>query len=192
LFPIRVFGDAANDRVRLATSIKERIEESLTGVRSAYEKELEASPHLLGVLIVEMTIAADGHVSRVASHATSLPSQEFQRTVRDLAQEWRFEPISAGEVNVFYPLFFAPASVDPKALTSFVNEVIPGRYKIIAAEPVPVREGATENAQQLGEVKPGLKINIVSSQGNWLGILSPQGKIGYLPREAVSAKLEAQ
>lgn len=192
LFAIRVFGEAANNPVRLADGIKERIEGSLAGIRSAYEKELEASPNLLGVLIVEMTIAADGHVSRVASYATSLPSQEFQRTVRDLAQDWRFEPTTTGEVNVFYPLLFAPADVDPRALTSFVNEVIPGRYKIIAAEPVPVREEPTKNAKQLGEIKPGLKVNIVGSQGGWLGIVSPQGKIGYLPREAISSKVEAQ
>lgn len=147
----------------------------------------------MGVLVLDMTVAPDGQVSRVLVHATSIASEQFQGTVQNLAQSWRFEPAPTGEVTVFYPLLFVPARIDAEVLTGFAKEILPGRYKIVAPAPVPIHKGPSKEAELLlGTIKPGLKVEVVSSQGGWLGVLSSRGKVGYIQQEVISSRVESE
>ncbi len=146
----------------------------------------------MGIFVLEMTIAPDGHVSQILSHPTYISSKEFQRAVENLAQEWHLDPASTGDVNIFYPLLFMPVEIDPQTVAGLAKEVLPGRYKIIATGPVPVRKGPGDETEELGKASAGLKIEVVSSQGGWLGILSPKGKIGYIRQEAVSSRVGSE
>ena len=121
LMETRIFGAEAEEHGRSVAAIQERVEMYLPKLREAYAKELIPHPHLMGIFVLEMTIAPDGHVSQILSHPTYISSREFQRAVENLVQDWHFDPASTGEVNVFYPLLFIPAEIDPQMIAGFVK-----------------------------------------------------------------------
>lgn len=189
---IRVYGARAGERLRSADAFREQVEEKyLPEIRKAYDNELITHPHLIGVLVLDLTIAPEGHVSSVFSHSTLMTNKEFQGTVEGMVRSWRFAPVNSGEVKVYYPILLVPAEIDPQVFISLAKETLPGWYKVIATEGVPVHKSPSEEAGGTGEVPPGRRVPVVSSQGGWLGILSSRGNVGYIRQEAVSSRVES-
>jgi hypothetical protein len=174
---------------RAATVLRERVEEFLPSIRNVYAEKLTTTQQLLGTLVLELALAPDGHVSQVDVHATGMENPEFVQIVRSLVQEWRFEP-ATGATTVFYPLLFTPTELDPFSLIGLTKELLPGRYRMLGGEPVPVRVRPDAAGAEVGKVSPGLRIDIVGSQQGWLAVLSPKGKVGYIQRDALFPRSE--
>jgi hypothetical protein len=186
---IRVFGPGVKEPTRAATVLRERVEELLPSIRSVYSEKLTATRQLLGTLVLELALTPDGHVSQVDVHATGMENPEFLQTVRSLVQEWQFEP-AAGATTVFYPLLFTPTELDPFSLIGLAKELLPGRYRMLGGDPVPVRLRPDDAGAEVGKVSPGLRIDIVGSRQEWLAVLSPKGKVGYIRRDALFPRSE--
>jgi hypothetical protein len=187
LLPIRVYGEAKTSPERSVELIRDRVEASLGPLRDAYTQALTRSSGLLGMFTLEFTVGGDGRVEQAIAHATAFADTAFALRVQEQAQQWRFPPVSGGSVKIFYPLLFLPESLDPRAVIALTRELLPGRYKLIASDPTSVHEEPNEEAPTVGTVSVGLKVYIVSSQGDWLGVLSPKGEVGYIKREAIAS-----
>jgi hypothetical protein len=190
LFPIRIFGADPNDAARGAAVFRAQVEASVQAIRDTYNAQIVENPQALGAAILELSVAPEGQVASAAVHITGSISRKLQQTIVDVVKVLRFAPIRGEEVKVFYPLFLSPEKVDPAILVSHVKDVWPGRYKVLAATPVRVRAEATESAQEVGAIGPGLLLSVVSSQNGWLGVLSPKGKVGYIRRDAIFPRVE--
>jgi hypothetical protein len=92
-------------------------------------------------------------------------------------------------VKVFYPVLLAPGKIEAATLAARLTEVWPGWYKVLAATSVPVRAQARVDAQEVGEIGPGLRVYIIGSREGWLEVLS-EGEVGYIQREAISPRVE--
>lgn len=195
LLPIRIYGESKTSPAnaeRSVEAIRERVEASLGPIREAYTQALAKSSGLLGLLTLELTVGGDGRVEQALTHATAFADTALPIRVQEQAQQWRFPSTASasGSVKIFYPLLFLPQSLDPRAVIALTKELIPGRYKLIAPDPTSVHEEPNEEAPTVGTVSVGLKVYIVSSQGDWLGVLSPKGEVGYIKREAVASALQ--
>ena len=190
LLPIRIFGADPNDELRGVAACRTQVEASVQGIRDAYNAQIVENPQALGAVVLELNVAPEGQVTSVAVHTTGSISRALQQAIMDAVKALRFAPVQGEEVKVFYPLLLSPEKVDPASFVSHVKEVWPGRYKMLAATPVPVYAEASESAQEVGSLGPGLFLSVVSSQDGWLGALSPKGKVGYVRREAIFPRVE--
>jgi hypothetical protein len=114
----------------------------------------------------------------------------LEQSIASIVKEWQFSAAPGEEVKVFYPLLLSPEKMDPEAFISHIKDVWPGRYKVLAATPVPVHIEANESAQEVGAIGPGMFLSVVSSRDGWLGALSPKGKVGYVRQEAVFPRVD--
>jgi hypothetical protein len=190
LLPIRIFGAEPSDDVRGVGALRTQVEAMTQGVREVYNTQLETNPQTLGAVVLELTIAPEGQVADVAVHVTGSLNGALQLALLERAKALRFAPVQGEAVKVFYPLLLSPEKVEPATLVAQVKEVWPGRYKVLAATPVSVRAEATDTAQEVGMIGPGLFLSVVSSQDGWLGALSPKGKVGYVRRDAIFPRVE--
>jgi len=164
LLPIRIFGADPNDAARGVAVFRAQLEASMQAMRDTYNAQIVENPQALGAAILELNVAPEGQVAGTTVHITGSISRKLQQAIVDVAKVLRFAPIKGGEVKVFYPLFLSPEKVDPAILVSYVKDVWPGRYKVLAATPVPVRAEADESAQEVGTIGSGLLLSVVSSQ----------------------------
>ena len=190
LFPVRIFGADPNDAARGVAVFRAQVEASMQAIRATYNAQVVENPQALGAAVLELSVAPEGQVASATVHVTGSISRRLQQAIADVAKVLRFAPVRGEEVKVFYPLFLSPEKVDPAILVSHVKDVWPGRYKVLAAAPVPVRVEATESAQEVGAIGSGLFLSVVSSQNGWLGVLSPKGKVGYVRRDAIFPRVE--
>lgn len=190
LLPIRIFGAEPNDELRGVDTARTQLNEISQRVRDIYTAELADKPQTLGSVILELTVASDGQIANAATHITGSIDGTLQQAIEEKAKVIRFAPIQGEEVKIFYPLLLSPERIDPATFVSQVKEVWPGRYKVLAATPVSVHAEANDNAQEVGTIKPGLFLSVVSSQADWLGVLSPKGKVGYVRRSAIFPRVE--
>jgi len=75
-------------------------------ITTCYEKGLDSKPGLAGTLIAAFTIDVDGKVS--ASTATGLKNPGVEACVADLIRATAFPKPPRGDVQVRYPITFAP------------------------------------------------------------------------------------
>jgi hypothetical protein len=188
--PIHVFGTGANDASRTVTAFRDQIERLLSSIQGTYNKTLTTHPQSSGAVVLELQVTPEGQVSGAEVHATALDDTELLQMIHDIVKEWQFGPAQAGEVKVFYPLLLTPQTLAPPTLASSVKEVWPGRYKVLASQLVPVRSQPNSSAQEAGTIGPGLRIYVISSRGDWLGVLSPKGEVGYVRRDAIFPRVE--
>lgn len=96
------------------TALVQRSAESVMGVINGqqarmmyiYNKYLRLNPDMRGKLNVDLTIEADGLVSKVALVDSNIGDDEFIRELLGLLRRLRFEKISEGSVTVNLPLVF--------------------------------------------------------------------------------------
>lgn len=190
LMPIYIFGANFNDDLRGVAAFRTHVEAGLQKIRDVYVAQLVTNPSSFGAMVLELDTTPVGQVSRAAVHTTGNLSQELQQVVTNLIKDWRFPPSQGEEVRVFYPLFLSPEKVEAATLISQLVEVWPGWYKVLASTSVPIRAQAGTDALKLSEIASGSRIFIISSREGWLEVLSPKGKVGYVPREAIFPRVE--
>ena len=190
LLPIRIFGAAPNDELRGVNAFRVQVEAWVPEIREVYNVQLAENPQALGAAILELRVVPEGQVVSAAVHVTGSISRSLQQTILDAVKTLRFAPVQGEEVKVFYPLLFSPEKVDPVTFVSHVKEVWPGRYKVLSATAVPVHAEASDDAQEVGTIGPGLFVSVVSSRDGWLGALSPKGKVGYVRQETIFPRIE--
>ncbi|MGZ8520386.1 MAG: hypothetical protein ACXWX7_09580 [Candidatus Binatia bacterium] len=77
------------------------------------------------------------------------------------------------------------AAAQPARQTKITPEAAAGTYEVTRS--TRVFAAPTEFAQQLGEIEPGLKVNVVNARDGWLEIHSKHGRPpGYIRRDAVA------
>lgn len=191
LLTIRIFGTDPNDEVRGTAAVRTSVEKNLKDLRDLYTGHLKSNPQSFGVVIVEFTIMPGGQVSSVVLHTTGNAGRELEPSIVSSVKQWQFPVAQGEEVKVFYPLLLSPEKIDPTAMVSYIKDVWPGRYKVLAATPVPVHTEANPSAQEVGAIGPGKFLTVVSSRDGWLGALSPKGKVGYVQQEAIAPRSDA-
>ncbi len=189
LMPISVFGADLNDKLRGVAVFRTHVESGFQRIRDAYAAQLETNPSSLGTLVIEFHVTPAGQVSRTALHVTGSLSPELQQRTLSIVKDWRFPPTQGREVKVFYPVLLAPGQVEAVTLAARLTEVWPGWYKVLAATSIRVRAQAKVDAQDVGEIGPGLRVYVIGSREGWLEVLS-EGEVGYIPREAISPRVE--
>ncbi len=186
---LRVFGADENDEVRGTGAFRSQVEERLQGIREAYSAHIGQNSQALGVVVLEMNIAPEGQVKKAIAHVTGSVSLDLQQAIETAVKDWRFTSAQGGEVKVFYPLLLVPEKIDPGTFVSQVKNAWPGRYRMFAETPVPIRAEANDNAEEVGAIRSGLFL-VVSSQNGWLGTLSPKGKVGYVRQDSIFLRVE--
>ena len=100
------------------------------------------------------------------------------------------EPLAASEP---YPAKEIPNPINE---TSRPNQIakqearIAGTYQITQASRV--YAGPTESAQLIGEIEPGMKVNVVNNRDGWLEIHSKHGRPPGFIRREVAARVTGQ
>jgi len=179
--------------VTLKATLQSHIAEVLPQLQAAYNDSLTTDPQLSGAVVLEFSLAPDGQVSQAVVHPTGIQNVDFLQTVQSLASQWSFSPIvsQTADVTVFYPVLLIPSMLEPRTLFSHLKEVWPGRYKVLSAAPIPVHAQSSETVQAVGAIGTGLFVYVISSQDDWLGVLSPKGKVGYVRREHLFPRAES-
>lgn len=103
-----VSGTGAGGSGRSYASIWNWTQRYLSGLRGAYDRELEAHPRLRGVMVVRYEILASGAVGDVAVLSTELRAPRLERGVLSQIREWRYPPEPSGNVVVTWPFSFEP------------------------------------------------------------------------------------
>lgn len=71
-----------------------------------YKKYLKHNPDLVGKIVAEVVIDADGSVADVTLVTSTLGHPELEREILNFIRKWEYTPIDQGQVTVTYPLFF--------------------------------------------------------------------------------------
>jgi TonB family protein len=78
-------------------------------LKSFYDKTIQVKPNLKGEMVVKITIAADGKVSRCEILSSSLNDKSFENEIaRMILDQFRFSKIPEGEEYYDTPLKFRP------------------------------------------------------------------------------------
>jgi Double zinc ribbon len=113
---IKIVGAGAVDPGRSVTVIRQAVEQHFADLQRSYLSALKVDDDAQGVVILHMTLAADGTVAYVRSSPLGLTDRGFVTIVERQAAAWRFIPSQAGLVSVHYPLVFHLPKTDPREL----------------------------------------------------------------------------
>lgn len=91
---------------RTEESIKEVILSHLDWITYTYNKFLKTNPKLRGKIVIEITIAASGEITKCVIVSSTVNNPAFERAILDIVRRWRFNPIPKGVVTVNYPFVF--------------------------------------------------------------------------------------
>jgi periplasmic protein TonB len=78
-------------------------------IYSIYTRALRDKPDLRGKLVLELTIAADGSISRCEVVSSELGDAELERKLVARIKQFRFEAKDVGSITVTKPIDFFPA-----------------------------------------------------------------------------------
>jgi hypothetical protein len=92
-----------------AGQLTREIRSRLGALRVCYERSLKRNPSLAGKLLLHLTIAPAGMVSRVEVSSDSLEDSELPTCVRAAALRWRFPAPEGGTLEVSFPFVFQSA-----------------------------------------------------------------------------------
>jgi TonB family protein len=114
-----VLDEGANDRVRrgAGNGKASRSEEEIAlvfdrnkgAIYALYTRALRTRPELQGKLVLELTIAASGEVTRCAVISSELNDPELERKLVARVKLFRFEAKDVGTITVTKPIDFFPA-----------------------------------------------------------------------------------
>ncbi len=106
--PSKVAGEGADSAFRSASAIRKAIMSQMEGIRFCFNQSLKQQSNISGKIVVEFTIMAKGSVQSPIIISTNLGAPDLEACVLEVVKRWRFQPISAGDVIVNYPLVFTP------------------------------------------------------------------------------------
>lgn len=115
---IRIVGAGAVDPGRSVTVIRQAVEQHFADLQRSYLSVLKVDDDAQGVVMLHMTLAADGTVAYVRSSPLGFTDRGFAAIVERQASVWRFAPSPAGFVSVHYPLVFHLPKTDPHELVT--------------------------------------------------------------------------
>lgn len=80
-------------------------------IRQLYERALQRNPSLVGKIVLQLEIGADGRVASARVASSTLDDPKLERQIIRLVRRWRFGlPTGGGTVQVRYPLVFRPTA----------------------------------------------------------------------------------
>lgn len=91
---------------RSEQSIRDVIMSYMGRVTYTYNKFLKQNPDLKGKVVVEMTIAASGKVTKCRIVSSTINNPEFEQALLEVIRSFRFRPIPEGEITVQNPFLF--------------------------------------------------------------------------------------
>lgn len=91
---------------RTEESIRQVIVSYYGRIEYIYNKYLKKDPELAGKLVVEITIAPEGHVASYRIISSTVHNASFEREIVDVIRRLKWEPIDEGYVTVQYPMVF--------------------------------------------------------------------------------------
>jgi TonB family protein len=91
---------------RTEESIRSIIVSYYGRIEYIYNKYLKKDPELGGKMVVEITIAPEGHVASYRIISSSIKNASFEREILDVIRRLKWDPIDEGYVTVQYPLVF--------------------------------------------------------------------------------------
>ncbi len=91
---------------RSAESVMATVKSQYGRVMYTYNKYLRQNPDLRGKVSLDVTIAANGRVSKVQVVESTINNADFVRDLINIVRQLRFSPISEGNVTVNLPFVF--------------------------------------------------------------------------------------
>ncbi len=104
--PGRVRGSQAAMGQRTADAVMAVINSQQGRIMYQYNKYLRKDPNLGGKISLDVTIEANGRVSKVDVVESSISNQDFIREVLNILRRLKFPPIQEGSVTVNVPFVF--------------------------------------------------------------------------------------
>lgn len=87
-------------------SLRKVLNENMGRLKYIFEKYLKSNPEIGGIVNVEVSINADGTVSKVVVMKSDIPLPEFQQEIVEAIRRWKYPPIASGIMRVVYPIGF--------------------------------------------------------------------------------------
>lgn len=91
---------------RSEESLRKVLNENMGRLKYIFEKYLKTNPDIGGIVNVEVSINADGAVSKVTVMKSDIPIPEFQQEIVEAIRRWKYPPIASGIMRVVYPIGF--------------------------------------------------------------------------------------
>lgn len=91
---------------RSEESLRKVLNENMGRLKYIFEKYLKTNPDIGGIVNVEVSINADGTVSKVVVMKSDIPIPEFQQEIVEAIRRWKYPPIASGIMRVVYPIGF--------------------------------------------------------------------------------------
>jgi outer membrane biosynthesis protein TonB len=107
-FAVKAPGADAVDTARVAA----RIEPQLLSIRNLYRTQSEKLPALMGGVLLQVTVGAQGTVSNVKEIGAHLGDTDFRKAVIAEAANWRFPEIVPEGTIIDCPLLFLREGMD--------------------------------------------------------------------------------
>jgi periplasmic protein TonB len=102
-------GAGSNKATRSEEEIALIFDRNKSAIFSIYMRALRDKPDLRGKLVLELTIAPDGAITRCDVISSELGDPELERKLVARIKQFRFEPRDVGSITVTKPIDFFPA-----------------------------------------------------------------------------------
>lgn len=89
-----------------------RINGQLQKLRDLYRREGEKNPRLMGNIMLQLDVGANGDVTEVKEIASRIPDGEFKRTIIAEVSHWSFRDVIPESVTINCPLLFVREGMD--------------------------------------------------------------------------------
>jgi TonB family protein len=94
---------------RSADEIERVFQKNKSGIFNIYNRALRKNPSLSGQVVVELTIAPSGEVTRVKILSSELGDEVLERKLVLKIKRFKFSKAKVAEITVTYPIEFIPA-----------------------------------------------------------------------------------
>jgi TonB family protein len=100
---------AAASGKRSADEIERVFQKNKGGIFNIYNRALRKNPSLVGKVVVQLTIAPNGEVTRVDILSSELGDKALERKLALKIKRFKFSPADVAEITVTYPIDFLPS-----------------------------------------------------------------------------------
>lgn len=113
-FSAKVASGSVVDEGKVAS----RIEGQLQNLREIYRRESENNQTLMGALLLQLTVSADGEVTNVKEMASRIADNDFKKAVVAAVSKWKLGDLVPEITTIHCPLLFVREGMD---ITTLVN-----------------------------------------------------------------------
>jgi len=101
--------DSSGRAIRPQYEIEQVFQKNKSAIYSIYNRELRKDPTLQGKVVIELTIAANGRVTKARIVSSDLNNPKLERKLLLKVKLFRFKAGNMGQVTVKYPIDFLPS-----------------------------------------------------------------------------------